>query len=450
MPRKKYSELTAGLFVIAGLVVLLGVVLWLGAADAFRAGGSVVTFYVPMCQGSMGITEGTEITVGDGRVGRITRVDAGKGDGNCYYTGHMERGCLALHSDADAEVSAPMVGQAKVVLLSFGTAAKGEASEKRPVLLRPGGLEKALRGLDELSLMVKGQLDPTAPNSLMAGVRSLTMALDSGAGKLDRIAGNVLRETDPNDANSLIRRVGTAAENLAVATGLIRHHLDTRNSDAVLAAIQRIAGNVEKQSDANRPGSIFAAIRSSARDLETTLRDARPMVESILRHLDGTAEQIETLTREDVTKLIRGLGEAKLMVLQVLDDLRDSSQEIKEVVKLNRDSIDETMDNLNAASETLKSALKDVRRNPWRVFYQPQKGELETENVYDAARAFSSGAAELDQAVSKLRALQKMELDKDPAARQTAERIRKHLDMTFEKFSEAEKQLWEEFKNRQK
>ncbi|HUU21958.1 MAG TPA: hypothetical protein VM389_05425, partial [Phycisphaerae bacterium] len=180
------------------------------------------------------------------------------------------------------------------------------------------------------------------------------------------------------------------------------------------------------------------------------LRDARPMVESILRHLDGTAEQIETLTREDVTKLIRGLGEAKLMVLQVLDDLRDSSQEIKEVVKLNRDSIDETMDNLNAASETLKSALKDVRRNPWRVFYQPQKGELETENVYDAARAFSSGAAELDQAVSKLRALQKMELDKDPAARQTAERIRKHLDMTFEKFSEAEKQLWEEFKNRQK
>ena len=444
MPRKKHhSELTAGLFVLVGIAVLLGVVLWLGAADAFRARGQEVVFYVPVQDGSVGIAEGTEVTLGDSRVGRVTGIRVDPKGRNCYYTAQLEQAGLTVWSDANATVSAPMVGQAKVVLLKLGTAAKGVASEERPVRLTPGGME-------ELRLLARDQLDPNDPKSLMGGLRSIIIALESETGKVDQIVENILRETNGRDANSVFGQVGATARNLAAASEKINYQLDASEPNSVVAIVQRIGRQFEKQSDANRPGSIFAAIRSSARDLETALRDARPMVESILRHLDGTAEQIETLTREDVTKLIRGLGEAKLMVLQVLDDLRDSSQEIKEIVKLNRDSIDETMDNLNAASETLKSALKDVRRNPWRVFYQPQKGELETENVYDAARAFSSGAAELDQAVSKLRALQKMELDKDPAARQTAERIRKHLDMTFEKFSEAEKQLWEEFKNRQK
>ena len=74
MPRKRRSELTAGLFVLACLVAAFAVTLWIGAAKLFGGAGQEVVFRVSQSDGSVGVGEGTLITVGDAEVGRIDRV----------------------------------------------------------------------------------------------------------------------------------------------------------------------------------------------------------------------------------------------------------------------------------------------------------------------------------------------------------------------------------------
>jgi len=119
------------------------------------------------------------------------------------------------------------------------------------------------------------------------------------------------------------------------------------------------------------------------------------------------------------------------------------SEQTKEIVTVNRDNIDETLDNLTQVSVDLKSAAKEIRRNPWRLLYEPEEKELRSQNLYDAVRAFSNGAEQLDQAITKLRRLEQIKSD-DPAFQETTEKIHKGLNEVFSKFSKAEEALWKE------
>ena len=64
MPRKKHSELIAGLFVIAALAVLLGVVIWLGPG-LLRTTQQTAVFYVDEGSGSLGLEVGGFAQIND-------------------------------------------------------------------------------------------------------------------------------------------------------------------------------------------------------------------------------------------------------------------------------------------------------------------------------------------------------------------------------------------------
>ena len=445
MPRKKHSELTAGLFVVAGIVVLLGVVLWLGAADLLRPRGQLVSFWVPMSLGSVGIIEGAEVTCGDGRVGRVISVLPDPVGGRCLYRARMERSDFVVKRDANALVISPPVGQAKVVLMSLGTADE-PGDDSNPVLLT-GGLDQAMQRINKLaenleavSQKLRFETDRDQAKSLMAKVRDI-------ADKINGVAGDVRKETTATDANSLFAKLHKSAGHINAATGSLKGQTDPNRAGSVMAKIHRIADNVETETDPNARGHIVAGLRATVGEVYAMIRGARPMVDGILTDLSDAAATIEGLTRKDLTEMLRSLREANTMVLGILDDFSEVSQETKELVKLNRDNVDEIIDNLAQASATLKSALKEVRRNPWRVFYQPDEKELDSQNLYDAARRFSNGAVELDQALAKLRSLQKMKSD-DELLRKTVEEVRKALEASFGKFTEAEHSLWKELQKK--
>ena len=107
------------------------------------------------------------------------------------------------------------------------------------------------------------------------------------------------------------------------------------------------------------------------------------------------------------------------------------------------DNIDEIIDNMMLVSANLKSASKEIRRNPWRLLHKPTDEELDSQNVYDATGAFLSGATELDQAITKLSKLAGMKPEGIPADDPQLQEIRLKLQQTFEKFGRIEQLLWE-------
>jgi len=138
---------------------------------------------------------------------------------------------------------------------------------------------------------------------------------------------------------------------------------------------------------------------------------------------------------------------------EVMSDIQAAAKNIKEVSDVvrglitdNRDNLDEFIDNLAHTSLNLKAASEEIRRNPWRLLHKPSDKEQRSANLYDAARAFSLGAAELDQAVAKLTTLAKRHPTGLPADDPQVKRVRKRVEEAFEKFKKAEEALYKELK----
>ena len=82
----------------------------------------------------------------------------------------------------------------------------------------------------------------------------------------------------------------------------------------------------------------------------------------------------------------------------------------------------------------------EVRRSPWRLLYKPDKKELETDNLYDAARSFAMAASAVDSATQSLEAIQ---LDSNEADPELLEKMLENLRALFDRYTDAESTFWE-------
>ena len=96
------------------------------------------------------------------------------------------------------------------------------------------------------------------------------------------------------------------------------------------------------------------------------------------------------------------------------------------------------MANAHLTSEQLKLASIEIRRSPWRLLYTPKQKELETDNLYDAARSFAMAAGALDSAVHGLKALSQDEA-REP---EDVQRMLDYLEKLVARFEEAETDFW--------
>ena len=100
--------------------------------------------------------------------------------------------------------------------------------------------------------------------------------------------------------------------------------------------------------------------------------------------------------------------------------------------------------NLKETSDHLKAASKDIRRNPWRLFYQPTLEEASQANVFDAARSFSEAATKLDDALARLQTISQD--GKTTVDDKQLKGLRDQLQQSFSQFSKVESALWEQLK----
>ena len=422
--KSKATELVAGLAVVGGMATILAVVLWLGAADLFRTAKRQAWFFVEEAAGNTGLTAKGKVLVGSTEAGQIaaTRFDAKTG--RTYYLVDIRRDDVEIHADAKAVYTEGLLGGSVLIVTHRGSADRPLADQEHPVPITQGGPFGMMAGL---AGQLDREMDPNRPASLLAKVHAFADGLDKIVAELNaaakdvtKIAAQLATEMDRKQAQSLLAKIVGAIANIETVAATLRGQTDIKDEASILRTVQRTLARIDEMS-----------------------KDLQPQLKRTMTNVEQTVAQLRKYIDTDLAAIMIDLRKASTKVLEVIADVGKLAADAKGMIALNRDNIDEMIDNLAIVSADLKAAGKEIRRNPWRLLYQPKKGELHSQNIFDAARSFSSGAAQLDQALSKLKAL-------DPKAADTKEiqNVRDHLQKTFEKFTKAEEALWKELKAR--
>jgi phospholipid/cholesterol/gamma-HCH transport system substrate-binding protein len=398
MPKKERNELAAGVFVVIVVVVTVGVVLWLGAANVFRPARQRAFFSVSESAGSVGLGEGSNVEIAGKEVGKIVEVRLQPDKERALYIAEIHRDDVRIYANAEARVAQGLVGESTLIVINRGSEDEGLADEDNPVALG-GGLGQAMADLADTAEMLRG---------LAETVR-------------DKVAG-----------------VEGEAEGVLAVVERIINRLDTASEDVVA-----ISANVRRETK-KEEGTLITKVHGTMDDVRAMTADARPKVGDTLTSVKNTAARIEQYTDKEVAEILAKLRELNDEVLRIARDFSEVSSKAKETMLVNREKIDETIDNLTLVSANLKAASTEIRRNPWRLLYRPDNKELRSQNIYDAARAFSSGAQQLDQALTKLSGLAEAHPEGLPADDPQLQEVREQIKQAFGEFSEAERELWEE------
>jgi ABC-type transporter Mla subunit MlaD len=239
-------------------------------------------------------------------------------------------------------------------------------------------------------------------------------------------------------------------------------------SGGMAAALNKASATVEKELDESNPKSMISQLKGTVSQLNKAATDIADIagylkpemnpkaddsiaanLKTTMHNLSEMSSTIDRYVQDDLGKIIVKVRDIATAVLKTANNLDVTSEKIKLFMVANSPALDETMSNMLAVSANLKAASTEIRRNPWRLLYQPDKKEVQSVNLYDAARAFDEAASQLNTAVTKLAAL-RGQTDDGTEAQEEIQSIRKTLMESFKKFRKAEEALWKELSETQK
>jgi ABC-type transporter Mla subunit MlaD len=406
MAKKARNEIAAGIFVVLGLATALGVVLWLTPA-LFVKPVDRTYFCRPHSAGPAGLRGGSVVYLGDLKIGQIAYLTDQPEQNRTLYVVDLFRK-VSFYDNGVAEVPFVLVGDMTLSVKGPGDANGHLASEAYPMPIT-GGISAITDSLNKSTQSLSDQLDANRPSSLIS-------VLNSSLGDVKAITVSIRLELDPNREQSLMRVIKDAAA-----------HVHDIADKLVLAA-----AGVQGEMDPNRPASILATV-------SRIFTGAEPKVSDALTDVRATAGAIRGYTEKDVRELLAGLHAISGDVGKASSNLADLTEKAKGLVDRNSGSVDEMVQNLVLVSASLKATAAEVRRNPWRLLYKPDEKELNSANIMDAARAFSAGATQIDETVTRLGAI-----DPKTVSPEELKKLHDGLQEVIEKFTKAQQSLFKE------
>jgi len=323
-----------------------------------------------------------------------------------------------IAQNARVVISQALVGQSAVLNIEdvgFGPEASG-ALEGNQASVFAGAAE-------ELGLGPKEQENLS---TILANVSDITTKTRDDWPK---ILGN-LKATSENltevsaNAKDTVKRINAILddnrENLkaTIANAKDVSEKADKSAAAVLADLKAFAAKLKEIADKNDE------------DLRVTIARARAFMEKTDKDADEIRANVKT-TSVDVKKAV--------------EDFRVVAADTKALLATNRGNIDATLQNFRDTSDHLRALAKEVRRAPWRLFATPDKEEVESLNLYDTARAFSSAATDLENTADKVEimlAAKHKDVAVDP---ETLKEMLKRLEATFGNYQKAEEALLKDF-----
>jgi ABC-type transporter Mla subunit MlaD len=418
MAQKKHNELAAGIFVLFCIAMIMGVVLWLGASNYFVKNQGTAVFAAYAETGPLGIAPKAAVLIGDVKIGTVSLIEDRMVAPPAKFASEAERSSWPKNMKGKYVPRQQTLYHVTLTKADYPIYANGTA-----------GVASQLMGGNNLKITFAGSSD--------AGLCNLKNPILLGDG-LNQAMDNLAQEFDKNDPNSILSRFSHTIDNLSKAS-----------DDAVL-----ILASIRTEVDPTKVTTAMGRIKATLANTETMTASLKSMsglldaytkkeVKLILDNMTTITSDAKTYMKKDVGALLASVRKISTNVLEMSGNLNVSSQTVRELLTVNYDSFSEIVDNMVLVSANLQAAGAEIRRNPWRLLYKPDKAESDLVNLYDAARAFQEGAVQVDNAVNKLKRTKDMKSD-DPEAVKRIQHVREELLKSVAKFRKVEDILWKE------
>lgn len=483
------DNVKAGIFVLVGIALAVAVIIILSDFSGMFTRRQQVRIYYALGDGLQGLKNGARVTLGGQPVGEVVMIEdyapAG-GDGRIIgaiiTTSLPAR--IKLYWNARIELEKPPLGSNTTMnIASVGAGRVYNADEKilfadlvehyshlsprtdDNEMVRQQRLDEANRQLAILppgvipgriagSALTEGfardigieerqriQIQEIIDNTrvMTADIRNLTAALGTRGGTIAETIDNirevtsVLRKDFPEmsaSAKGTLNKVGTVVDDAKLAMEDLRTAAKDakevvaearKRSDVWLASIDSITKNAD---------DAVATLRMLIKEKDPAVREAIDNINAITKTAkDQTMKQVEVALDKGTT---------------AIENLRVATEEVKALVIGQRPVLERAFANAGLTTAQLKLAAIEVRRSPWRLLYSPGDEELETDNLYDAARSFALAASTLDSAAQGLRAV----AEKEPQNKEQVKRMLDDLEKLFGKYKEAEDEFWKALKEK--
>lgn len=413
----------AGLFVIAGIIMAMAAVWLLVDFNRLFEQTQTVTVHYTLSDGLQGLKEGASVTVGDQPVGEVIEI-TDHSDGQ-RVTGKLISFILpkryTLYKDASIVLSVPAIGTGtKLNVRSVGNQGLYEEGEVLEGDLAGTTLTRNLvqdMGIEDLQ---RQQLQ-----QIIANVEAITTTLRADLPAISQKVQTVLEDLQPLAAEAK-KAVADAAIAIADAKAMVA---DAKaRSGEWFDRIDSIATNADET---------MTIARDLVADKDPTIRESLDNVKAATADVKEVTARVKSQTMDQVT-------EAIAIATRAVENIKVSTDEIRDLVIGQRPVLERALANAQLTTDQLKLAAIEVRRSPWRLLYKPSDTELDSDNLYDAARSFAQAAGALDSAALSLRAVS----ERADRSNEELTPMLEHLEVLFGEYQKAESRFWEALEQR--
>lgn len=405
----------AGVFVITGLLLTLLVIFTLSDFSKWTQKRQTIEVSFKLRDGLQGVRQGSLVTLGDEPIGVVEAIGDGIDQGRVIAKRATLNIPARYHiaSNAIVQVVKPLFGTGSTLnITSVGNGQAYSQGQIIPVTIAPSLIAKQLVSEAGIGDKQREQLQQIIVNI--------------------RDTSDEMRETLPKLAAKL-NTIAAKIEPLTVQAGPVMDDAKT-----TLANVKDITTQLRDKTPvwSKRVDDITANTQQTVKAARDLIKDKDPQIRQTLDDVNAIAKNFREKTMVSVDQAVAKGTSA-------MENLRKSSLDLRGMITAQRPVLERALANAELTTDQLKLAAVEVRRSPWRLMYKPDDQELETDNLYDAARSFALAASTLDAASQSLKAVA---ADKDNP--QQVARVLDHLTTTFEQYEVAEKAFWDALKNR--
>lgn len=383
------NNFIAGVFTLVGIAGFVFIILTLSGVSSFTQRRNDYTVRFRLSDGASGLKNGSAVRVGGQEAGKVRSVEyspAGNGgkEGGVppeFVDVHVSiRRDILLYKDASVLLELPLLGNVSSINIpSVGTPQAGvlgggsviEGRIAPPAFLQQAGF---------------GDEQRKALQNILANGEQVSKDLKEITGAISGKAGTTMENI--NAAAADVRQFASDART--------RLNEWSPRFDTIVKNVEAVSGNLEASRKLLDTGLDKA--RAFIDGIQDALNTNRPHIDSTLKNVDELTAKANTELYQKVTST---LDEAQRGVRQFATAGEAAGNLINELSP----ELRLTMANARLASDQLKLMLTEVRRNPWRLLYQPGAKELEREIVYDAARNYAQAVSDLRGASASLEAV---------------------------------------------
>ena len=403
------DNLKAGLFVLTGIILILFVVFTLADIERlFEKTQSVIVAY-KLSDGLKGLKTGASVTLGDEPVGEVVALEdqyeqaAGRVIGKLITVEIPKH--ITICQNAVFQLVVPTLGSGtRLNIRSVGVGAKYDLNTHIEGTIASNELVKHV--VHDAGI---GDKQRTEIQTVIENIAAITTTLrDDIPGMTESLKQIII------DGKSAITDLKQAA----------------REIRQVMATI-----NERKDSWLDRLDTITESTAEAASRFKRILKDKDTAIRQVV---DNTRDITQTLNDKTLVQVDEALAKAAA----ALSDVKESSAQVRALIIGQRPVLERAVANAQLTTDQLKLAAIEIRRSPWRLLYKPGNKELETDNLYDAARSFALAASALEAGAQSLQSM----AHNQPYGSPQIAKMLDHLESLFGRFTDAEDAFWNALK----